>query len=261
MRQYRLPILQVVCMIMRFSHAETKAQKDEDTRLKHRQRFGLFRILYSNSRQEDAAKALYTFMSRSGGKACPVELMRLTHTLLDVLWRAKNRDETRVSNPIDQSICLSTLRPNDQWSRANAFTQYCAQIQHGGYSIMTQIARLLQLGETHYSPVDLLRQGAAVPKSTDAEGVVVTTSSNATTSAPDNVEEEQIFDSDPENDSNAETESDSDSDSDSESEHQQDVQGFLADDLPPAVPDVEPSKIPSVLREPSPDNDPSSLLL
>lgn len=240
-------------MVMRFCHAENMAQTDEkkksnhkktqpkckETPSKHKQRFGSFEVLYSDDSQKDAAGALYAFMSQSGAKASTVELMRLTHALLDALWRTKNKEEGRVTNPVDQSICLSTLRPDNQWARANTFTRYCAQMQHGGYSVMTQIARLLHLGESRYSPIDPLGSTSEQEKPPEEDSAMAVTSIASPTA--DDFGPQEYMDSDPENDSNDETDDETDSDSgsesDSESEHWDDTQTSLVDGslLPPDV--------------------------
>lgn len=230
-RAYRIPLLQVVCMIVRFCHAKNLSEKDKAALSKHKRRYGSFDILYSNNGQKHAAEALCTFMVRPGGKTCTVELMTLTHALLDTLLRAENKKETRVANPVDQSICLSTLRPDSQWARANTFTRYCAQMQFGGYSVMTQIARLIQHGEIGYLPVDPL------DSTLDTEGPpgndsVAIAGARTISPTPESHDSEPDIDSDSENDSNAETDTDSDSDVelDFESEPLDDTQAPLPEE-------------------------------
>lgn len=202
-------------MIVRFQYAKTISVRDP---AKHKKYYGNFVVKYSSPVQQSAAEALYEFMIQPGDASCEAELMRLTHTLLDVLWRSKNSRTDDIANPIDQSICLSTMRPDHQWSRANTFTRYCAQVQHGGYSTMTQIARLIALGEDSYSPVSY---SPVIPTEStpDVEmrlddGIVPGSGSDSEPDADSNIETPSDADSNIETpSSNAETASELDADS------------------------------------------------
>lgn len=229
-RAYRIPLLQIICMIVRFCHAENLEKTNTE---KHKQRYGSFRILYSNDEQKRTAQALYKLTIQPGENEREPELMKSAHALLDTLWRAKNKEEGRITNPIDQSLCLSSLRSDNQWARANTFTRYCAQVQHGGYSVMTQIARLMHSEEDGYVPV------TSHSSTSQVDNQLTTNAAADRACSASSIPERQC--SEPDADTDADSNTDTDSNMATESELDPDSDAEVdADtlDLTPATPSL-----------------------
>lgn len=144
---YRMPMMKVIAMLIRLTHAKSKSTPQDEKKLTKW-------LLVGSSSQHKGSTLLYQMLCRVNGKFTPKAagpIRQALHRLLNALTCPPTLGDDIIACPTEQALFLSSLTP-ELFKTASYVKSFCCKLQFVFRVIYIHSARLLSSKQENYIP-------------------------------------------------------------------------------------------------------------